>query len=63
MKKTNKLKEKSVNFLNTLKADGILDSKIYNEIVDFYAELIKEACEEAYDKGYDDGYEKGYKGR
>ena len=48
----NKLKEKSVNFLNTLKADGTLDSKIYNKILDFYAELIEEAYLEAYDIGH-----------
>lgn len=56
----NELKEKSVNFLNTLKTVGILDFKVYNKMLDFYAELIEETYKEAYDEGYDDGYESGY---
>ncbi len=56
----NKLKEKSVNFLNTLKTDGTLDSKTYNKLLDFYAELIKEAYYEGYDNGYESGYDNGY---
>lgn len=56
----NELKEKSVNFLNALKAIGILDSEVYNKTLDFYTELIEETYEEGYDEGYDNGYENGY---